>query len=355
VTRVAKTIAAEQRTYEIIIVDDDSGDGSLEVVEELAAEGITVRMVVRKETRGLSSAVIRGFREAKGEYLVCMDADLSHPPEKIPEMIRLLADRAADFVIGSRYVPGASTDETWGLFRWMNSRIATVLAWPFTRVRDPMSGFFALTKSTFKGATALNPIGYKIGLELIVKSNSSSAREIPIHFANRCHGESKLCLREQANYLRHLKRLADFKYGHFSRFAQFCVVGATGMVIDLLAYAAFLYAATPLSISRALAIWMAMTWNFWLNRRLTFSYSRGSHALSQYVRFVAACSFGSVLSWSLSVGLVHSSQVFEEHIFLAAIVGIVAGTVSNFLASHLWVFRKKRAVSTVSSCQLGEH
>lgn len=195
---------------EILVVDDASGDGTEEACARLAAEH-PLRLLVRRGERGLSGAVLRGLAESRGSLLVVMDADLSHPPEAVPELVAALADPGVDFVVGSRYVPGASTDERWGFLRWVNSRIATLLARPLTKVRDPMSGFFALRRETFERAAPLSPIGYKIGLELIVKCGCRSVREVPIHFRDRLHGRSKLGLREQLRYLRHLARLYRFR------------------------------------------------------------------------------------------------------------------------------------------------
>lgn len=197
--------------YEFIIVDDNSQDGTTEIADELVDEGFPLTLLVRTEDRGLSSAVLHGFRSAKGNVLVCMDADLSHPPTDVPRLIERLQQDDADFVIGSRYVPGGGTDEDWGAFRWFNSKVATLLARPFTSARDPMAGFFAIEKSTFESAAKLNPVGYKIGLELIVKCGCKQVREVPIQFADRQKGESKLSLKEQLNYLRHLGRLGWFK------------------------------------------------------------------------------------------------------------------------------------------------
>ena len=114
------------------------------------------------------------------------------------------SDAGADFSLGSRYVPGGSTEDGWGVLRWVNSKIATVMARPFTSVRDPMSGFFCIKRSTWKAGSPLDPIGYKIGLELIVKCRCRNVVEVPIHFSTRCEGESKLTLRVQWEYLLHI-------------------------------------------------------------------------------------------------------------------------------------------------------
>lgn len=344
VTQISNCLSPLHRPFEIIIVDDDSQDGSDKLIDELRHEGYPVRIIIRSGIRGLSSAVIHGFREAKNDCLVCMDADLSHPPQAIPHLLETIeSDNTIDFVLGSRYVPGATTDETWGLFRWINSKVATLLARPFTRLKDPMSGFFAMPKTIFEGGKGINPVGYKIGLELIVKCSCRNIREIPIHFANRKFGKSKLTIKEQFKYLIHLKRLSDFKFGEFSRLLQFCLVGSTGVVVDLLFYSALLHFELPLTLSRALAIWLAMTWNFWFNRRLTFSYSRRGSILSQYSKFIASCATGAVISWSISVLLPYRYNFFNQHLLLAAILGIVAGTLFNFFLSRYWVFKKMQA------------
>ncbi len=339
VRRVHAAFSDSRRAYELVIVDDDSGDGTERVADGLTAEGYPLRLITRVGERGLSSAVIRGFREAKGDVLLCMDADLSHPPEAIPVLVDTLEREGADFVIGSRYVPGGETEEDWGFLRWLNSKVATLLARPFTSARDPMAGFFALRRDAFERAAPLNPVGYKIGLELIVKCGCRDIREVAIRFANRKRGESKLSLKEQMNYLKHLKRLADFKFRGFSQFVQFCAVGASGMVIDLGSYAAMLGAQVPTMAGRALAIWLAMTWNFVLNRWITFNAAGTEGVIGQYGRFVASCSVGALINLGLSVGLLYVVPQFRFVELACAIVGIAAATLSNFLLSRYWVFR----------------
>jgi hypothetical protein len=158
--------------------------------------------------------------------------DLQHPPEKLPELIEPVESGRAEFAIGSRYVPGGSTAERWGPFRKLNSWVATVLARPFAgRTRDPMSGFFALRRSTFERGERLTPLGYKIGLELMCKCRVASVAEVPIHFDMRAAGESKLTLRQQFRYLEHLSRLYDFCYPRLSPIAKFLIATAFGWLV----------------------------------------------------------------------------------------------------------------------------
>jgi dolichol-phosphate mannosyltransferase len=209
IDRIDRLRQSQFKQLELIIVDDDSRDGTSELIAHRAQSW--VRLFVRTEDRGLSQAVLFGLRQAQNEVLVVMDADLSHPPEVIPSMVEALT-HGADFVIGSRYVSGGSTADDWGLLRWINSKVATLLARPLTSISDPMSGFFALTQETFARAEHPSPLGYKIGLELLVRCRCRHVRELPIHFSSREYGQSKLTLEQQLLYLRHLARLYAFKY-----------------------------------------------------------------------------------------------------------------------------------------------
>jgi dolichol-phosphate mannosyltransferase len=206
VSRTASAMQSARADYEIIVVDDNSPDDTRQVCHGLS-QNYPLSLLVRENERGLSSAVLAGLYLARGEFLVVMDADLSHPPESVPRLLKAVSNDGFEFAVGSRYVPGGSTEEGWGVLRYLNSRVATLLARPLTSVRDPMAGFFAIRRDVFLNADQLNPIGYKIGLELIVKCRCREIAEIPIHFANRKLGSSKLCLREQLNYIRHLGKL----------------------------------------------------------------------------------------------------------------------------------------------------
>jgi len=321
---------------EVIIMDDDSADGSEEWVRDHAPAW--VRIVVRTRNRGLSPAVVDGLRLAKHPVLVVMDADLSHPPEKIPNMV-LALESGQQFVIGSRYVPGGSTDDEWGFYRWFNSKIATLLARPFTDVKDPMAGFFALRRSDFVRAEHLNPVGYKIGLELIVKCRIENVGEVPIHFTDRVHGESKLNLKEQLRYLVHLSRLYGFKYATWSAFVQFMVVGASGVVVNLAILTTLLRSGASHHLAIALGIAVSVVTNFLLNRRFTFHYARDASMLSQFIGFCVASSVGAVLNFTAALAVLRGVPMLSPQV--AALVGIAAGTGFNFIANRYFVFKAK--------------
>ncbi|MEZ6129359.1 MAG: glycosyltransferase family 2 protein [Planctomycetaceae bacterium] len=344
VVRLFSASQSAQLSAELIIVDDNSGDGTVELCEYLAAL-YPIRLITRTNERGLSTAVIHGLQEATGEYVVVMDADLSHPPLSVPELLIPLQSGTADFVIGSRYVDGGSLDESWSFFRRLNSRVAGLLARGLTRANDPMAGFFAIRRDTLGNLKRLNPCGYKIGLELIVRCDCRRIAEVPIHFEDRKHGASKLNIREQGLYLQHLFRLYAFRYPELFRFATFGAVGVSGMAVDLVSLS-ILLPLTGLATGRALAIWLAMTWNFAWNRRITFRDASESSVASEYIRFCGACQIGAAISWIMSVGLVALTPVFADHPLAAAMIGTGLAAVVNYAMCRALVFGKRTAIPT---------
>lgn len=212
VDRVFAATRAAGVDAEMIVVDDNSNDGT-EALVAAKGEQYPVRVIVRTKERGLSSAVVRGFDEARGRFLLCMDADLSHPPAKVPDLVRRLADDECDFVLGSRYVGGGGFASDWPWYRRLNSWAATAVALPLAPVKDPMSGFFALPREAYAAARdRVRPLGYKIGLELMVKCRCRRIVEEPIYFEDRHAGESKLTFRQQAEYFVHVVKLYLFRF-----------------------------------------------------------------------------------------------------------------------------------------------
>lgn len=190
---LARIMRCEPVPDQIIFVDDGSTDGTRECIRSLASSA-PVHLIERDApSLGLAGAVIAGARAAKGDWLVVMDADLSHPPEKIAELLRPLAEGKADMIIGSRYVEGGSTPG-WPVWRKVLSRVAAGLAYPLTGVHDSMCGFFAMPR-TLLLELAPSANGFKIAFEAIVHGGRNlRVLEIPIVFRDRARGISKMSL-----------------------------------------------------------------------------------------------------------------------------------------------------------------
>lgn len=191
------------------LIDDMSNDGSKEAVEAAGQDWVKFHER-QEEPRSLSLAVMTGFELTDGPYVLVMDGDLSHPPEMVPAMIERLKD-GAEFVIGSRFVPGGTTDAEWSMSRRLNSWLATMMARPLTRLKDPMAGFFALPRMVLEREEKLDPVGYKIGLEILVKCDPKRVDEVPIHFSERQQGNSKLSIKVQLQYIGHVLKLMAWK------------------------------------------------------------------------------------------------------------------------------------------------
>ncbi len=201
------------RHFEVILSDDNSQDGTDEVVQALTPHYPWLRLLKRQGKKDLSQSVIDGIREAQYPICITLDADLSHPPEKIPEMLEALEKPNVDLVIGSRYITGGSSDVLWPLSRRLLSHAAALLARLLLAVpaKDPLSGYLVFRKKTFFSGAPLEPIGWKLGLEFIVKCRCKNITEIPIYFSERVIGVSKVNMAVGINYIKHLQRLIWFK------------------------------------------------------------------------------------------------------------------------------------------------
>jgi dolichol-phosphate mannosyltransferase len=208
---VAQTFAALRGAGiagEMVVVDDNSPDGTGKVADELA-EQYPMQVVHRAGKLGLATAVMDGFAVAKGGILGVMDADLSHPPSAVPAMVKAITERGAELAVGSRYVKGGGV-ANWPLRRQLISRFASLLAIVVTPVHDATSGFIVIRRQALDGVV-LNPIGFKIGLEVMVKARYRKWEEVPYVFTDRRYGQSKFNNKEVANYLRHLLALTWFR------------------------------------------------------------------------------------------------------------------------------------------------
>ncbi|MDE0270490.1 MAG: glycosyltransferase [Gammaproteobacteria bacterium] len=238
--------------WELLLVDDDSNDGSEAIAQELA-QRLPVRMAMRREaSRDLSLSVLQGIRLARFDRLVVMDADLSHPPERIIDLLRALEEDGCDLALGSRYATGGTLDRAWSPWRFLTSRLPTVLAQPLTHCADPMSGFFATDRRRLPDLEQLRPIGYKIALEFMVRGGLQ-VKEVPIGFSERATGTSKMNARQWINTVRHLHRLYRHRFGGWARLLWFAAVGTSGFLVDVLFYLGLQWAGVNHQVARALA------------------------------------------------------------------------------------------------------
>jgi dolichol-phosphate mannosyltransferase len=199
--------AMRAREWELVVVDDGSPDGTAAIAERLSADH-PIRVLRRAGKAGLASAVIAGFAEARGDVLLVMDADLSHPPEVVPQLLDAI-DGGADLAVGSRYVKGGATMD-WPVRRRIVSRVACLMGNVLVPVRDATSGFFAVRRAAIEGVH-LNAIGFKIGLEVIARARAARIVEVPYTFRDREHGASKFGRREVGQYVVQLGQVARDK------------------------------------------------------------------------------------------------------------------------------------------------
>jgi dolichol-phosphate mannosyltransferase len=211
VDKIFSTYAAAGIDGEIVIVDDNSPDGTGALADELAQRH-RITVLHRAGKLGLGTAVIEGFAAASAPVVGVMDADLSHPPGLLPGMFAVMQATSADFVIGSRYIPGGGT-RGWGLGRLLMSRFACVLARSVTAIRDATSGFFLIRRDLARDVR-ISAGGFKICLELLVRGRPASVVEVPYVFVGRTAGESKMNAKEALGYLKQLVELRRFVTSH---------------------------------------------------------------------------------------------------------------------------------------------
>jgi dolichol-phosphate mannosyltransferase len=331
--------------YEIIVVDDDSPDRTWEKALELSEKYPQVRVVRRQGERGLSTAVIRGWQVARGRILGVMDADLQHPPEVAAKVAQEML-RGADLGIASRHVEGGGVSD-WSLVRRIISRGAQMIGFLLLpevigRISDPMSGFFMIRRSALQGRM-LSPLGYKILIEVLGRGQVGWISEVPYTFRERVEGSSKLTNRIYFEYFQHLLRLRLYLL-HVSSFFRFCVVGCTGVVIDM----SLLYLLSDprmlgwgLTRSKVLAAEAALMNNFIWNDVWTFGeVSRHQNTMGQrikrFLKFNAICSLGiffNVAILNIEFNWLHMDR------YLANLIAIGLVTLWNYKSNKEFSWR----------------
>jgi dolichol-phosphate mannosyltransferase len=329
--------------WEVIFVDDDSTDGTLDALKDLARSDPRVRFIHRIGRRGLSSACLEGMAASASPYLAVMDADLQHDETLLPRMLASLRADEADLVIGSRYIEGGGVG-TWNKWRQRISAFAVSLGqfvlW--AELTDPMSGFFMMRREVYdRTVRSMSGMGFKILLDMVSAAGESlRTKEMPFEFGTRQHGESKLDTLVVWEFLLLViqKLVRDFIP---ARFIMFIIVGSLGAVIHLLVLAigikgwgaSFLWA-------QASAAAVAMVSNYFVNNLLTYRdlRLRGSRLVLGLIGFMVICSVGAVVN----VDIATSAHARGLPWWLAGLIGAAIGAVWNFAVSSTLVWRRSR-------------
>jgi dolichol-phosphate mannosyltransferase len=336
---IALSRAGEE--YELIVVDDNSGDGTAELAEELSSE-YPVRVIRRAGRMGLATAVVDGWRLARGDMLGVIDADLQHPPEILGALVSALHQSNANLAVASRYIAGGGTSD-WGFSRRLISNGAThmaasVLPLKLAAVSDPMSGMFVVRADAI-AVTDLTPLGYKILLEVLAKGRINHVVEVPYEFEERTLGSSKLGPRQYAEYVAHLIQLA-FATGQFRAWLAYSFVGITGAVLDIgLIYLLAIRAGGSLLWVVPVAVQAALLWNFVWNQSTTFAHLSAATAAkadsaSRLWRYEKVCLPGGILNVGMTL-LLASQGVL---LVISAVTGVILDGLINlaFNVPSIW-------------------
>ena len=338
--RLGKALAGI--AWEVIFVDDDSPDGTADIVRDLAASNPGVRRILRVGRRGLSGATIEGVLASTATYVAVMDGDLQHDETLLPKMAEALRNGRADLVVGSRYVEGGSA-AAFGGGRLAISQASGVIARRLLKVdlADPMSGFFMMRQDRLQEiARRLSTQGFKILLDIVVTARGSlRVLELPYTFRPRLAGESKLSSIVALDFIGLL--VAKLSRDLIPvRFFFFSLVGALGVIVHLAALRMGLEAfSMPFASAQAFATLIAMTSNFVINNRLTYRDQRlsGAAFIRGLLGFYMICFVGFLAN----VGV--ASWIYSQHEkwWVAGIAGAVMGTIWNYAMSSLFVWKAK--------------
>jgi len=338
--RAAAALRSAGEEFEIVVVDDASADGTADRVETLAHE-IPARVLRRPGRLGLATAVLDGWATARGDVWGVMDADLQHPPETLAALAAAIR-QGADLAIGSRYVPGGGTsDWTWMrrfISRTATHMAATVLPLKLAAVGDPMSGMFMIRASALRDAH-LNPLGYKILLEVIAKGGYKNLVEVPYIFQERERGASKLGARQYLEYLQHLARLA-VRSGQLLAWIRYGSVASVGAIIDVgLVYTLVERWHWRAAVALPVSIEAALVSNFLCNEIFTFrsteAPSFGPGGWRRLARYEWICIPGAVFNSLVTL----LCLAWGESILNSAAVGVVAGGALNLLLNIPAIWR----------------
>ena len=358
ILRTIGEILPKNVATQAIVVDDNSPDGTGKLVEDYLKNvkkmaDYTIEIIHRKAKDGLGSAILKGIQQAKGDTIVVMDSDFSHPPQIIPKLIESIKKYQYDIAVASRYIKGGEI-QGWSLKRKIMSKCATLIAKKGLGIdaKDPMSGFFAFKRNIIKGLN-IEAIGYKILLEILVKTKDVNIKEIPYTFQDRKEGSSKLNIRTIFDYCRSVWKL--YLYGKplekqenrssvkfLYKAGRFYTVGASGFIVNYMISLLFAGGVYDLWYLHAnvIGIIASITTNFILNKMWTFNDRdfRIKKTISQYGKFAMFSSLGALVQLGVVYFLVDNNGISYP---LALILAVITAAFGNFVLNKKWTFREK--------------
>ncbi|MBC8502937.1 MAG: glycosyltransferase family 2 protein [Nitrosopumilus sp.] len=341
-----------------IIVDDNSPDGTGTIVDEYINSikkiaNQTFDVIHRTTKNGLSSAILNGIKQAQGDIILVMDSDFSHPPQIIPKMIEALKKYQYDIVVASRYINGGEI-RNWSLKRKIISKIATKIAKHSLNVniKDPMSGFFIFKKQLLNGLT-FDALGYKLLLEILVKTKNANVAEIPYTFQDREIGSSKLSGQTILDYIKSVWKLYRFgksfslnqnkkSVKFVSKAARFYTVGALGFLVNYVTSLFFVGTNPEIWYLQAniFGIATSITSNFFLNKIWTFEDRNFNlkKILLQFLKFIGFSSIGAVIQILIVFTIVENYNIDYP---VALVLAILTAAFGNFIFNKKWTFKEK--------------
>jgi dolichol-phosphate mannosyltransferase len=328
------------RGWEVVFVDDNSADGTSDLVRRIGRTSRHVRIVQRVGRRGLSSAVIEGILATAAPVIAVMDGDLQHSEDALPRLIDAIESGEAEVAVGTRYVEGGGTGD-WDAGRVRMSRLATRAGQIAlgTNVSDPMSGFFAIRRDAFERALPrLSAIGFKILIDILASAPTTlKVTEVPYHFRSREAGESKIGARVVAEYV---ELIADKTIGRFVpvRLLKFLAVGGLGVFVHLAVLRTMLGLGDTFIAAQTAAVFVAIAFNFFLNNSFTYADRKlkGWRLLGGLASFYAISALGAVAN----IGIGTWMAGHDERWWVAGVAGVLVGAVWNFAMSSVLTWRK---------------
>lgn len=327
--QLERTVTEADLSAEYILVAD-SGDDEISRFSESLSGPAPVRCISSPQPQAATAAVIQGMQAATAEILLVLDGIHGLSTDAIQKLYTPLKDQQADFVIGTHEVQ-------------THSRMTSWLIRPLTKMKGPWSGCFALSRNEFENIREiLNPASPLTILEFLVKGHFQNPVEVPIRSPEHRGSRHSSVFKKRMQLGAQLKELYEFKFKNYAYFLQFAIVGSSGVIVNLLALSLLLgWLIRPVAV--ALAIVIAMTSNFLLNRHITFSYARHAPILKQYLAYCGSCLTGNFFNWLTTLVLCGSFRYFAERTLIAALIGILVGMGFNFLLCRVLVFARHKS------------